>query len=380
MSISNLHKLAVLVRQEHDTLLARWRRQVRELPSAQHLDAPTLNDHIPDLIIELATALQSKSDETIPDTLLEGSPPAHGLQRLRDGFDLGEVVAEYNILRGCIHDLAERNNLSLQGTAFHIMNRVLDEAIGLAVQTYATQRTLEVQQYQQERLAFVVHDLRTPLNAISLAAQVLERTIPVEAKSADVSRMLKILHRNVQQLSALVGNAIKENAGAQTEAVVKLQRRDIDLWALVETLIQDLGLVAETAAAQLVNNVSEDLVVYADASLLKRIFQNLISNAIKYAPRGQVTIGARSISAAGDVECWVGDNGAGIPEELLDKIFDKLETDPEKDDGTGLGLAIVKQYVEAHGGKVTVESKEGIGSTFRFILPAKAGDTAALPS
>lgn len=371
MSFSNLHKLAGLIRQERDTLLAQWRRQVRELPSAQHLDTPTLNDHIPDLIVELASALQSKSDETIPEKLLEGSPPAHGLQRLRDGFDLEEVVAEYNILRGCVHDLAETNSLSLQGTPFHIMNRVLDGAIGLAVQTYATQRALEVQQYQQERLAFVAHDLRTPLNAISLAAQVLERTIPAEAKSADTSRMLKILHRNVQQLEALVGNVIKENASLQTE-VVKLQRRDIDLWVLVETLIHDLGLVAETATAQLINDVPEDLVVYADASLLKRVFQNLISNAIKYTPRGDVTIGALSTSAEGAVECWVGDNGAGIPEERVNKIFDKLETDPGKDGGTGLGLAIVKQYVEAHGGKVTVESKEGVGSTFRFTLPGKA--------
>lgn len=372
MSINNLYKLAALIRQERDTLLAQWRRQVRELPSAQHLDAPTLNDHIPDLIIELASALQSKSDETIPDKLLEGSPPAHGLQRLRDGFDLEEVVAEYNILRGCVHDLAESNNLSLQGTPFHIMNRVLDGAIGLAVQTYATQRALEVQQYQQERLAFVAHDLRTPLNAISLAAQVLERTIPAEAKSADTSRMLKILHRNVQQLEALVGNVIKENASLQTEAVVKPQRRDIDLWVLVETLIHDLGLVAETATAKLINNVPEDLVVYADASLLKRVFQNLISNAIKYTPRGEVTIGAQGASLEDAVECWVGDNGAGIPEDRVNKIFDKLETDPEKDGGTGLGLAIVKQYVEAHGGKVAVESKEGVGSTFRFTLPGKA--------
>ena len=111
------------------------------------------------------------SDQTIPEALLEGSPPAHGLQRHQDGFDIEEVVAEYNILRGCIHDLADNNGLSLQGKPFHILNRVLDEAIGLAVQTFATQQALEVQRRREEYLAFVAHDLRTPLNAISLAAQ-----------------------------------------------------------------------------------------------------------------------------------------------------------------------------------------------------------------
>jgi signal transduction histidine kinase len=130
--------------------------------------------------------------------------------------------------------------------------------------------------------------------------------------------------------------------------------------------------VAETASTQLINRISEDLTVYADASLLKRVFQNLIANAIKYTPRGEIVIGAQEAGAEGEVECWVSDNGVGIPEDRLEIIFDKQESDPEKEGGTGLGLAIVKTFVEAHGGKVTVERREGIGSTFRFILPSRA--------
>jgi len=98
----------------------------------------------------------------------------------------------------------------------------------------------------------------------------------------------------------------------------------------------------------------------------------LVANAIKYTPRGEVVIGAQETAAEGSLECWVSDNGAGIPEDRLEIIFDKLETDPEREGGTGLGLAIVKTFVEAHGGKVTVESKKGVGSTFRFTLPGRA--------
>ena len=126
----------------------------------------------------MAAALQSKSDQTIPEALRDSSPPAHGLQRLQEAFDIEEVVAEYNILRGCIHDLADDNGLTLQGKPFHIVNRVLDHAIGLALQTYATQRALEVQRRREEYLAFVAHDLRTPLSAISMAGKVLEMTLP----------------------------------------------------------------------------------------------------------------------------------------------------------------------------------------------------------
>src|SRR5688500_6400470 len=112
---SDLDRLAALIRRGRDALLCRWREQVRQLPSAQHLDAQTLNDHVPQLIDELAAALRARSDETIPGALSEASPPAHGLQRVQDGFDIEEVVAEYNILRGCIHDLAQANGLTLHG-------------------------------------------------------------------------------------------------------------------------------------------------------------------------------------------------------------------------------------------------------------------------
>jgi signal transduction histidine kinase len=194
------------------------------------------------------------------------------MQRFQDGFDIVEVVAEYNILRGCIHDLAEEHDLSLEGEAFHILIRILDEAIGLAVQTFATQQALEMQLRREEYLAFVAHDLRSPLNAISLAAQVLQAQFPGQRDSAQTGQMLKTLHRNVKRLQTLVENVLKESEHIQTETGVKLERREFDLWPLVEALIQDLRPVAGTASTQLTNEVPEDLTIYADASLLKRVF------------------------------------------------------------------------------------------------------------
>ena len=115
----------------------------------------------------------------------------------------------------------------------------------------------------------------------------------------------------------------------------------------------------------------DDFIVFADASGLRRVFQNLIANAIKYTPDGEVIVGATALPAEGGVECWVTANGKGIPNEFLSQIFDKGETDPESEGGLGLGLAIVKALTEASGGNVTVQSQEGIGTTFRFSLPSK---------
>ncbi len=180
-------------------------------------------------------------------------------------------------------------------------------------------------------MAFVAHDLRTPLNAISLSARVLEMLLARNrTETPQAAQMLKALHRNVHHLEALVGKVIDENTNLETEVGLKLERREFDLWPLVEALIHDLHPVAETGTTRLTNTVPEDLVAYADASLIRRVLQNLIANAITYTPRGEIIIGARETGAGGDVECFVRDNGGGIPPERCRAVFDKHETDPEK--------------------------------------------------
>jgi two-component system, OmpR family, phosphate regulon sensor histidine kinase PhoR len=369
MSIQDLDRLAALITGERATLLTWWRQQVRQLPSAKHLDTPRLNDHVPAFLDELAAALRNVADQTIPEALVEGSPPIHGLERYEHGFDIVELVAEYNILRGCIHDLAESNGLSLAGKAFHILNRVFDEAIGLAIQTFATQQALEVQRRRDEYLAFVTHDLRTPLNAIALATRLLELEMANGGETLNAERTLHMLRRNLQHLESLIEKVLKESAHVQTEGGIQLERRTFDLWPLVESVIQDLKPVADTAGTSVFNRIPVDLSIYADASLLRRIFQNLLANAITYTPRGEVVVDAREANPNGSIECLVTDNGSGIPKARLENIFKKLATDPQKQGGTGLGLAIVKAFVEAQGGTVTVETMEGVGTTFRFTLP-----------
>jgi signal transduction histidine kinase len=97
----------------------------------------------------------------------------------------------------------------------------------------------------------------------------------------------------------------------------------------------------------------------------------LIANAIRFTPRGKVVIQAKRLEED-LVECRISDTGAGFPQDQLAKIFDELEGSSQNEGGLGLGLAIVKTFVEAHGGKVTVESEQGVGSTFQFTLPDKS--------
>ncbi len=370
-NINTLEQLADLVEQKSEALLTQWRGMVRALPSAKGLSIPTLNDHVPALLGEVAQAFRCNADESIVEVLVQGSPPEHGLQRLHNGFQIEEVVAEYNLLRGCIHDLATAHQINLQGKPFHVMNLVFDGAIGLAVQTFSVNRALEVQRRREEYLSFIAHDLRTPLNAVALASKVLEASLGNATPDQRAARMLKVLQRNVLSMSALVTKVIEENDNLNTESGIRLERRDVDLWPLVESMVYDLNPVAGTGSTSLLNQVPEELVIYADANLLRRMMQNLIANAITHTPHGEVVIGAVTLED-GAVECWVSDNGRGIEQQRLDVIFEKYETETKEQGGLGLGLAIVKTFVEAHQGSLAVASTVGQGSRFSFILPARS--------
>ena len=363
----DLRKLAALLRDQRETLLSHWREQVRLLPSSRKLDKPALDDHVPALLDELAAAFHSVADETIPETLRQGSSPMHGLDRFQNGFDLQEVVAEYNILRGCVYDMAERHNLELQGRAFHILNRVLDEAIGLAVQAFATQQALEVQRRREDHLRFVAHDFRTPLQTVALSARVLEQKLRITDNTGQTAEIFQILQRNVQHLESLVEEVLKESDHTAGSGL-PCDARQIELWPVVDAVIDEMRPVADTAGTRLTNDVPEAMTACADMGMLKRVLQNLIANAIKHTPRGEVSVGARSLGSSGAIECQVRDDGAGIPADQLARIFDTEPNSAER--RTGVGLSIVKTFVEAHGGTAHAESLKGSGSTFRFTLPA----------
>src|SRR3982074_2917267 len=173
---------------ETDELLKLWRAEVWQLAGSRNLDVPTLNDPIPGFLKKLAPALRTAAHGEGVTRFAARTPAEHGFQRVVDGFEIDEVVAEYNLLRRSIHDLADQKGIALQGKAFRILNDALDAAIRTAVQAYSAQKAYEVQKRREEYLAFVVHDLRTPLNAITLATKILETTSAAGTNTANADK------------------------------------------------------------------------------------------------------------------------------------------------------------------------------------------------
>lgn len=366
MDNPNLTMLASLIKERRDEVLAKWRKQVRQLPGAADLDTPTINDQVPELLDSLATAL--KSEVIAQET--NAISAEHGLLRWQAGFDVTEVVAEYNILRQCLQDEAENDGLILTGKPLLIVNNIFDDAIGKAVKAFETMMTIELQHRHDEHLAFLLHDLRTPLEALSLATTLLERSLPEDKRNSGINSAISVLRGNINRLTARVRHVLSTASGFgrsfQAEFVM------LNLHEQAEKVVQDLAPLATSAETEVRNEIERQLEVYSDETLLAQILQNLLSNALKFTSKGTIEIGAREINEGQAVECWVKDSGQGIPAATIDKVFERFETSPEPgQSGMGLGLAIVKELVELHKGEVRVQSEVGKGSTFTFVLPAK---------
>ena len=349
-----------------EEIIAEWGLRAGELLRELKLDKSTITDHLPDVIAEITRDLALSRKGTLSAEHVRGSPVDHGVRRYHDGLDIGQVVAEYNLLRVAFITIGERHGFFIVGEAAYIIHHRIDEAVRLAVTAFAGQQELIRKQKDAEHLAFIAHDLRTPLNAVSLLTVELRESMDPKTL-AETGDLFEILARNLQRLADLIKRVMDANLQPLTPGgSFRPERRTFELWPLVRRLVLDLGAVSTNEGIEVINEIPRALTVFADAGLISQVVQNLLGNAFKYAARGRVVISARE--AAGTVTCVVRDNGPGIPPEMLHRIFDKLATDPEKD-GTGLGLAIVKQIVEAHGGTANAESTPGAGATFTFTIP-----------
>jgi signal transduction histidine kinase len=217
--------------------------------------------------------------------------------------------------------------------------------------------------------SIVAHDMRSPLSALSLRNTLLERgrygVLPPAA--------LGELRKNDATIKALLRLVNDFLDFARLEgAGLKLEREEADIAALVRVTLEDLRPLADARQLQIrLTSPEEPALVPGDRHRLLQVVSNLLSNAIKFTPPGgAIEVVVRP--GPGCVETGVCDNGLGIPAGALPTLFDRftrVEPSMGRAEGTGLGLMIAKQIVEAHGGRIWVDSEEGKGSEFWFSLP-----------
>lgn len=210
-----------------------------------------------------------------------------------------------------------------------------------------------------ELVAGVAHEIRNPLAVIKGSLQMYEQTgRPLE----DLSELTEVVSQEIERLDAVIKALL--DFGRPAPAHV----RPVDLGRLFEETVTLAGKYAEQRGVDVVvDGPDAALMVMADPDQLKQVMVNLLTNAVQAMPAGGVvTLSAR---LDGDMATLtVADEGEGIPEGELDKIFDPFHTGREN--GTGLGLTIVHRIVDEHGGRIRVSSEVGAGTTFTVSLPA----------
>ncbi len=226
----------------------------------------------------------------------------------------------------------------------------------------------KLEHVRSEFLGNVSHELRTPIFAIQGMLETLLNGA-LDDKEAGKDFAERAL-ANTQRLNALLGDLIEISRIESGE--MKMSFRYFSLNEFLEQVIAEMNHSTKQKNISLILETQQELPeVYGDRERLKQVLVNLIDNAIKYnTPNGKVVISY--IHLENKVEVMVKDNGVGIAEEHLPRIFERFyRVDKERsreEGGTGLGLAIVKHIIEAHGSKVEVQSEVGKGSTFSFML------------
>jgi CheY-like chemotaxis protein/two-component sensor histidine kinase len=235
----------------------------------------------------------------------------------------------------------------------------------------------EANRLKDEFLAVLSHELRTPLNAILGWARMLRAGM---LSGDDVGKALETIERNAHAQAQLIEDLL--DVSRIVSGKLRLEMRTVDISEVVSEAIETVRPTADARGVALTSAISPAGPVSGDAQRLQQVVWNLLSNSIKFTPRGgSVTV--RVEHAGATVRIGVSDTGQGIDPEFLPHVFDRFRqgassSGKARRTGLGLGLAIVRHLVEAHGGSVSASSEgPGLGTTFVVELPVMVGALAA---
>ena len=222
----------------------------------------------------------------------------------------------------------------------------------------------------------MVHDLRTPLTSLLTGLQTVEIVGDLNPDQAD---MLEIAVEGGKTLLGMINDLL--DISKMEDGSLALEYAPLDAAPLIERAVAQVGLLARDKNIALVTDAPADLPAFeADEEKLRRTLVNLLGNALKFTPSGgRVTVGARhEMTGRGEqIHFTVTDTGEGIPREAFERIFEKFGQVESRKAGrrmsTGLGLTFCRMAVEAHGGRIWVESELGVGSVFQFAVPRYRG-------
>lgn len=358
-SVWNATTAQAVVGTDRDGLIVIWNPGATALLGAEDIDT------------EYAVRIERFFPASALDALAEGAPPtasddvlSTGLRHMFTTADLGApAVRELEMLR-------------VNGTTVPVRLTVTTRRdgagapIGYLFVAIDETRAIEVARMKDEFVGMISHELRTPLSSILGYIELL-RDDPQHPLTDEQLQFLAVAERNARRLLKLVGDLLFT---AQVESgQFPLDVRQVELGPIVAAAVESAAPVAEAAGIELIAELPDDPVTMRlDPVRIGQALDNLVSNAVKFTPRGgTVTVGIGL--PKDEAVVTVRDTGMGIAPDELDRLFTRFfrasSATRNAVPGVGLGLNITKAIVSAHGGTMDVSSEEGVGTEFRMVLP-----------
>lgn len=345
-----------------------WEPRVLEKVSAASSQSKLALSHmVPELLQNLLSNISASNSHDSFDAAGKIGTE-HGKQRANlIGYTFSQVLLEYQILRQAIFEVLKEDGLLTDDVRDMVLN-TLDEGIKKTVEEFSSIRSEELNRSNRDLehfAAIAAHDLKSPLATIIGFSELLEESLQERLEMKELE-YLRSSQRSAARMTLLIDRLLEYSSiGKQTRNFEVVSTEQI-----VRDVTENLKTIFEKSNATL--SFLDLPVVYGDISLLSQLFQNFISNSLKFRdPKRPLEI---LIEAKDQEKSWlfsVHDNGSGFDEKDKENIFSlfKQLDGATARIGQGIGLATARKVIEIHGGIIWAESQLGVGSVFYFTLP-----------
>jgi PAS domain S-box-containing protein len=260
----------------------------------------------------------------------------------------------------------ENGDILRQGLIIDITENVLADA-EIQSKNEALSKSLAE---KDKFFSIIAHDLRSPFNGLLGFTQILDEDLQ-NMNMDQIQNIASILRKSTKNVFNLVVNLLEWSR--LQRGLTKLQPVKFFLALKINEILEPVLEKKKKKGTVLTIHIPENLLVFADINMIGSMIRNLVSNAVKFTPKGGHVIISAYYDTHNNVEISVQDNGIGMSNDLIGKLFlldeNTSRKGTDKETGTGLGLILCKEFIEKHHGKIWVESEVGKGSTFHFALP-----------
>ncbi len=329
---------------------------------------------VPNGTLALKVAEKEKPDLVLLDIMMPDMDGFEVCRRFKEDPNLNDIPIIFISALNDTKDIVKALNSG--GTDF-ITKPFQAEEVKARVANHLKlyQQKLDLQKINAEKNKFfsiIAHDLKSPFSAFLGITQMLEEVLPDLTKE-EIQSFASNMRSSATTLFRLLENLLQW-ARIQQGLIPFVPKME-PLSLMVDESIFMISESAKNKEITVLNSISEDLEVFADKNMLQTIIRNLVSNAVKFTPKGGEIIISAKPTDNKMIEISVKDSGIGMPPSMASNLF-RLDvksnrSGTEGEPSTGLGLVLCKEFVEGHGGQIKVDSEEGKGSVFSFTLPVE---------